>query len=357
MNKTVIKNFAIWARSKLIADITYHAGLLGITEKGIAPALPQSTKEVQFFDIGTKDYMTVRGKAIQQRDAFVAAIQAKQADVGYVEAYRFVVEKVAYTWFNRLIAIRFMEVNDYLPGCVRVLSSGNAGKAEPDMVTRLFDTDLSFTAQEQDKIMGMKDDNRLDELFRMLFIRQCQKLHEILPGLFDAQGIEHPDSYLELLLTISFTDKDGVLWHLVHDISEDDFNVEKEGQVEIIGWMYQYYNTEPKNQVFTNLKKNIKISKDSIPAATQLFTPYWIVRYMVENSLGRLWVEGHPNEELKKNWKYYLEEAKQEPHVQAQLGEIRKNYAALRPEDLKAIEPALDRTAFLNEAVSQLAES
>lgn len=360
MNKTAIKNFAIWARNKLIADIVYQAGLLGITEKGIATALPQSTSEVQFFDIGTKDYMTVRGKSIRQRDAFVAAIKAKQADTDFASAFRFVVEKVAYTWFNRLVAIRFMEVNDYLPGRVRVLSSENAGKAEPDMVTRPFDTDLSFTAQEQDEIMRMKDENRLDELFRMLFIKQCQKLSEVLPGLFDPQGIDRNDSYLELLLTISFTDKDGVLWHLIHDIPEDDFNMEKEGQVEIIGWMYQYYNTEPKDQVFANLKKNIKISKDNIPAATQLFTPDWIVRYMVENSLGRLWVEGHPNEELKKNWKYYLEDAEQEPEVQAQLAEIRKQYAELRPEDLKAIDPCMGSghiLVYLFDVLMQIYES
>ena len=360
MNKTAIKNFAIWARNKLIADIVYQAGLLGVTDKGVAQPLPQSTNEVQFFDIGTKDYMTVRGKAIRQRNAFVAAIKAKQEDADYVSAFRFVVEKVAYTWFNRLIAIRFMEVNDYLPGRVRILSSENPDKAEPDMVTRPFDTDLSFSAQEQDEIMRMKDENKLDELFRMLFIRQCHMLHEVLPGLFDSQGFEQTDSYLELLLTISFTDKDGVIWHLVHDISEDDFNVEKEGQVEIIGWMYQYYNTEPKDQVFANLKKNIKISKDNIPAATQLFTPDWIVRYMVENSLGRLWVEGHPNEELQKNWKYYLEEAEQEPQVQAQLAEIRKEYATLRPEEIRVIDPCMGSghiLVYLFDVLMQIYES
>ncbi len=360
MNKTAIKNFAIWARNKLIADIVYQAGLLGVTEKGIAAALPQSTREVQFFDIGTKDYMAVRGKAIQQRDAFVAAIKAKQADTDYASAFQFVVEKVAYTWFNRLIAIRFMEVNDYLPSRVRVLSSENPGKAEPDMVTRPFDTDLTFSTQEQDEIMRMKDENKLDELFRMLFVKQCHKLHEVLPALFDEEGIQRADSYLELLLTISFTDKDGVLWHLIHDISEDDFNVEKEGQVEIIGWMYQYYNTEPKDKVFADLKNNIKISKDKIPAATQLFTPDWIVRYMVENSLGRLWVEGHPNEELKKTWKYYLEEAEQEPQVQAQLAEIRKQYAALRPEEIKVIDPCMGSghiLVYLFDVLMQIYES
>ena len=360
MNKTAIKNFAIWARNKLISDIEYKAGLMGITEKGISPALPQSTKEVQFFDIGTKDYASVRGEEIRQREAFVSAIRAKEKDCDFPSAFHFIVEKVAYTWFNRLIAIRFMEVNDYLPSRIRVLSSENENKAEPDMVTAPFDTDMEFSAEEQDYVMQLKDENKLDDLFRWLFIKQCYKLHDVLPLLFDpAISYDRKNEYLELLLTISFTDKDGVLWHLVHDIPERDFRIRTEedeerqrienipdeempaGQVEIIGWMYQYYNTEPKDQVFADLKKNIKISKDKIPAATGMFTPDWIVRYLVENSLGRLWVEGHPNEELKKNWKYYLEEAEQEPDVQAQLAVIRKGYAALRPEEIKVIDPCM----------------
>ena len=361
MNKTTIKNFAVWARNKLIADISFQSGLAGITESGIATELPQSSGNVKFYDIGTKDPVSISGEKVQMRQRLVDAIREKEAEVGYKEAFRFVVEKVAYTWFNRLIAIRFMEVNDYLPGRVRVLSSENQMKAEPDIVTNPFDSDLTFTDQEKRNILQMKDENRLDELFRFLFIRQCHELHKALPVLFDeGTGIDRKDSYLELLLSISFTDKDGVLWHLVHDIPEDDFNVEKEGQVEIIGWMYQYYNMEPKDQVFANLKKNIKINKDNIPAATQLFTPDWIVRYMVENSLGRLWVEGHPNEDLKKNWIYYLEEAEQEPEVLKQLEEIRKGYAALRPEEIKVIDPCSGSghiLVYLFEVLMQIYES
>ena len=379
MNKTAIKNYAVWARNKLIADIEYKAGLMGITENGIAAALPQSTGEVQFFDIGTKDYASIRGREINQRNAFVSAIRAKEKDNDYKKAFHFVVEKVAYTWFNRLVAIRFMEVNDYLPSRVRVLSSENENKAEPDMVTRPFDTDMSFSQQEEDLIIKLKDENRLDELFRWLFIKQCHKLYDVLPQLFSPETLSsNQNDYMELLLTISFTDKDGVLWHLVHDIREQDFrirtpedderqrieNIAEEdmpaGQVEIIGWMYQYYNTEPKDQVFADLKKNIKINKDKIPAATQLFTPDWIVRYMVENSLGRLWVEGHPNEELKKNWKYYLEEAEQEPEVQKQLAEIQKEYANLRPEEIKVIDPCMGSghiLVYLFEVLMQIYES
>ena len=379
MNKTAIKNYAVWARNKLIADIEYKAGLMGITENGIAAALPQSTNEVHFFDIGTKDYASIRGTEIKQRNALVSAIRAKEKDGDYKKAFHFVVEKVAYTWFNRLVAIRFMEVNDYLPSRVRVLSSENENKAEPDMVTRPFDTDMSFSQQEEDLILKLKDENRLDELFRWLFIKQCHKLHDVLPLLFSPETLSsNQNDYMELLLTISFTDKDGVLWHLVHDIREQDFrirttedderqrieNIAEEdmpaGQVEIIGWMYQYYNTEPKDQVFADLKKNIKISKDKIPAATQLFTPDWIVRYMVENSLGRLWVEGHPNDDLKKNWKYYLEEAEQEPEVLKQLAEIRKGYAALRPEEIKVIDPCMGSghiLVYLFEVLMQIYES
>ncbi len=336
MNKTAIKNFAIWARRKLISDITYKAGMLGITENGIAQSLPQSTRDLQFFDIGTKDYTEVSGIAIEQRNGLVKAIRAKEQSSDYKTAFRNVIEEVAYTWFNRLIAVRFMEVNDYLPSHIRVLSSENEGKLEPDFVTIPFDTDLNFPAYEKDLVYQLKDENKLDELFRMLFIKQCNKLSEILPGLF-----EQISDYTELLLNISFTDKDGIVYHLTHDISEDEFNVEKEGQVEIIGWMYQYYNTEPKDEVFALLKKNVKITKERIPAATQLFTPDWIVRYMVENSLGRLWVEGHPNEELKTNWKYYLEEAKQEPDIVEQLNKIRKEYAKLNPTDIKVIDPCM----------------
>ena len=336
MNRTAIKNFAVWARNKLIADITYKAGLIGVSEKGIALPLSQSSKDLQFFDIGTKDYAQVVGSDIEQRNALVRAVQEKESTSDYKTAFKAIIEEVAYTWFNRLIAIRFMEVNDYLPSRIRVLSSENPAKNEPDFVTTPFETDMEFTTAEQDRIVQMKDENKLDELFRILFIKQCNKLHEILPELF-----EETDNYTELLLNISFTDSDGVVYHLVHDIPEDDFNIEKEGQVEIIGWMYQYYNIEPKDETFALLKKNVKITKERIPAATQLFTPDWIVRYMVENSLGRLWVEGHPNEALKENWKYYLEEAEQEPSVQAQLEQIRVEYRNLNPEDIKVIDPCM----------------
>ena len=349
MNKTAIKNFAVWARQKLISDITYKAGMLGITDDGIADKLPHSTCDLEFYDIGTKDYAEVSGKEIKQRNALVNTIRKKEKDNGdYKSAFGYVVEEVAYTWFNRLIAIRFMEVNDYLPSGVRVLSSENKAKKEPDLVTTPFDTDLEFTSYEQDRIIQLKDDNKLDELFRMLFIKQCNKLHDVLPELF-----EKTDDYSELLLTVSFTDSDGVLFHLVHDIEEDDFNVEKEGQVQIIGWLYQFYNIEPKAVVFGR-KGNAKIKKEEIPAATQLFTPDWIVRYMVQNSLGRIFINdkctGITDEKERINkekeiaqqmgWQYYLPEAEQTPKVRAQLN---ANHISLLSEltSIKLIDPCM----------------
>ena len=332
MNKTAIKNFAIWARNKLIADVSYDARLIGITEDGIAKPLPQSFGGTQFFDIGTAEPYSISGEAVRQRDKLIEVIQQKEKDTDYKTAYQYVIEEVAYTWFNRLIAIRFMEVNDYLPSHIRVLSS-ESGKMEPDLVTTPFDAELPFTAEEEAQIFQLKQDNKLDEVFRILFLKQCNALNEILPALF-----EKTKNYTELLLSLSVIDQDGVVYHLIHDIPEDDFNIERGGQVEIIGWLYQYYNTEPKAAAFA---KNGKITKEEIPAVTQLFTPDWIVRYMVENSLGRLWVEGHPDCGLKENWKYYLEEAQQEPEVQVKLAEIRKEYAALNPEDIKLIDPCM----------------
>lgn len=325
MNKTAIKNFAVWARQKLISDITYKAGMLGITEDGIADKLPHSTSDLEFYDIGTKDYAEVSGKEIKQRNALVNAIRKKEKDNGdYKSAFGYVVEEVAYTWFNRLIAIRFMEVNDYLPSGVRVLSSENKAKKEPDLVTTPFDTDLEFTSYEQDRIIQLKDDNKLDELFRMLFIKQCNKLHDVLPELF-----EKTDDYSELLLTVSFTDSDGVLYHLVHDIEEDDFNVEKEGQIQIIGWLYQYYISEKHSSVI-DIKGGKAIKKEDVPAATQLFTTHWVVQYMVDNSLGRYWIERNPESDLKSKLKFYVE-----PEDFTTVDE------KISPEDLTVFDPCM----------------
>lgn len=332
MNKNAIKKFAIDARNKLIASVTDKAGMLGITPDNCSEAITKGADfEVYKTAAGTE--VTLNKKQCEQRRKLVDQIHAR--------GFEAVVEEVAYTWFNRICAIRFMEVNDYMyPVRVRVLSSEKEGKNEPDVVTMAPEIDWDFTDKEREEIIDAKMNSRLDDLFRMLFIKQCNLLHEVLPGLF-----EETEDYTEMLLNISFTNEDDVIRMLVDGIDEKDFNIttvdedgKVAGQVEIIGWLYQYYNTEPKNKVFA---KKTKITKEEVPAVTQLFTPDWIVRYMVENSLGRMWVEGHPDDELKSKWKYYLNEAEQEESVQQELNKIKAEYATLKPEDIKLIDPCM----------------
>lgn len=315
MDKSAIKKFAVWARKRLIEDITQKAFEYGITEKEIARAEKVSSDTVSI------NGKLIRMREAKQREALVARINEK----GFNE----VIEEVAYTWFNRIIAIRFMEVNGYLPTSVRVLSSEEPGKAVPDIVTNALYIDLGQDPEVVHEYLDKHDD---EGLFRYLFIKQCNRLSEILPML-----LEKIDDYTELLLPDNLIGEGSVIRRLVNDISEEDFR----DQVEIIGWMYQYYISEKKDQVFADLRRNIKIAKENIPAATQLFTPDWIVKYMVENSLGRLWLEGHPDEELRSKWKYYLDEAEQEPDVQKQLEEIRKKSKNIRPEDIKVLDPCM----------------
>lgn len=298
MNKTAIKNFAIWARNKLIADVSYDARLIGITEDGIAKPLPQSFGGTQFFDIGTAEPYSISGESVRQRDKLIEVIQQKEKDTDYKTAYQYVIEEVAYTWFNRLIAIRFMEVNDYLPSHIRVLSS-ESGKLEPDLVTTPFDAELPFTAEEEAQIFQLKQDNKLDEVFRILFLKQCNALNEILPALF-----EKTKNYTELLLNLSITNQDGVIYHLIHDIPEDDFNVKESGQIEIVGWLYQYYISQKHEEVVDILDKGT-VKKEDVAAATQLFTTDWVVRYMVDNSLGRYWLERKPESKLREKMEYF----------------------------------------------------
>ena len=360
MDKTAIKNYAIWARTKLIEDIKYKASLLGITEKGIEDALPQSTTQEQYFDIGTREPYAIRGVQIAQRRSLAEAIKKKAQESDYLTAYNSIIEEVAYTWFNRFIAVRFMEVNDYLPCKIRVLSAVD-GRQEPDIVQNPFDAKLDYTSAEEELISQHQMNNEGDKLFNMLFVKVCNDLSKVLPQLFEAE-----QDYTELLLNISYTDQDGLIYKLVHDIPEDNFDVnavdeegKPVGQVEIIGWLYQYYNTEPKNETFALLKKNVKITKERIPSATQLFTPDWIVRYMVENSLGRLVISGQlvvdsgqslvdsEEERIAKEkelaerfgWKYYLPEAKQDADVREQLNQLNTNNYS--PETIKVIDPCM----------------
>ncbi len=323
MDKNAIKRYAVWARRELISRVTQRAALFEITEEKITDASADS----------------VRGRVLsssekRQRQALIARIRAKD--------FKQVMEEIAYTWFNRFIALRFMEVNQYLPSHVRVFTD-DEGAFRPQILSEAIDLELD--GLDKGKVYALKTANDDDALFKYLIIVQCNALSEILPGMF--QRIEH---YTELLFPDNLLRAGSVIEQMVTSIPEADWT----DQVQIIGWLYQYYNTEPKDQVFADLKKNIKITKEKIPAATQLFTPDWIVRYMVENSLGRLWVEGHPAAKEKflpehkedgsvrveeGRWNYYLEEAEQEPEVQAQLAQIRKGYAAMTPEQLRVIDP------------------
>lgn len=343
MEKAPIKKFAVEARRKLIADVTFQLERYGITEKGIVEPQTSTDKEL-VFDLGNGNVQTIRGeRAVNQYKNLAAHVRGFcTADEPKKELEQFI-EEIAYTWFNRLIAIRFMEVNRYLP--VRVLSSEITGQKLPDLVKAPFSGDLEFTEDEKQRIFDLQDANKEDGLFRFLFFKQCNDLSRILPRLFE--DLDGSNSFSELLIVLSFNDPNGVVYRLVNEVDERWFDIHATdedgkplGQVQIMGWMYQYYNADLKDQVFKDLKKNIKISKQNIPAATQLFTPDWIVRYMVENSLGRLWVEGHPDFD-KSDWKYYLDEAPQEPQVEQQLKGIRAQYAKMEPEQLKVIDPCM----------------
>ena len=328
MDKNAIKKFAVWARTELIARVSLKGVEYGITEDSIEDANADS--------VGGK-ILTADEK--KQRQALIAEINDK--------GYKQVMEEVAYTWFNRFSALRFMEVNGYLPSHVRVFTD-EENNFKPQIITEAIHLDLD--GLDMGKVYELKDAEKTEELYKYLLIVQCNALNKILPGMFQKIA-----DYTELLLPDNLLREGSVIQQMIELIPEDDWK----DAVQIIGWLYQYYNSEKKDDVFAALKKNVKITKENIPAATQLFTPDWIVRYMVENSLGRLWLEGHPDvkEQLlpteeeqsvyaagnrdpeDTKWHYYLEEAEQEPEVQAQLAEIRKEYAALTPGQLKVIDP------------------
>ena len=329
MNKTAIRNFATWARVTLQENMRQRAGLLGITPTAILEPLPASTSEIQYFDMGTATPLTVAGTAVRTRKKLTERLlQDRERDYG--TAYQDLIETMASTWFNRLIAIRYMEVNDYFPDHMRVLSSDVPDKVDPDLVSTPFESDLEFTPDEEQQILDWKDHNQNDALFNFLLRKRCHKIGRWMPDFFEGD-----DDVSDYFLQFSYIDPNGVVSHLIHDIPEEDF----QDQVQIIGWLYQYYNSEWKDEVFAKLKKNVKVSKENIPAATQLFTPDWIVRYMVENSLGRLWLAGHPDDELQAKWKYYVPEAQQEADVAQKLAALRTDYARLQPEDLTVLDP------------------
>ena len=308
MDKNVLKKYAVWARRELIVRVGQRATFYGVTAEDYGDVSAESINGRILSDIEKK-----------QRKALIAQIRKK----GYEE----VIEEVAYTWFNRFLALRFMEVNGYLPDRVKIFTDCD-NRFQPQILNEAID--LEIDGLDMEKVYAYKDANQTEELYKYLLVVQCNALNAVLPGMF--QKIE---DYTELLLPDKLLLEGSVIERMIALIPEEDWK----DAVQIIGWMYQYYNSEKKDEVFATLKKNVKITKENIPAATQLFTPDWIVRYMVENSLGRLWLEGHPNEELKADWIYYLEEAEQEPEVEAELVKIRAEYAQLTPEDIRCIDP------------------
>ena len=348
MDKNAIKKYAVWARRELIARVSQRAALYGITEQEIAANGDSINGHV------------LSSIEKQQRDALLKEIE----DKGYEQ----VMEEVAYTWFNRFSALRFMEVNGYLPSHVRIFTDDdNAFK--PQILAEAINMELDGI--DLQKVYTLKNDNDEEALFKYLIIIQCNALNKILPGMFQTLS-----DYTELLFPDNLLREGSIIQQMIELIPEEDW----QDAVQIIGWLYQYYNSEKKDDVFAALKKNVKITKENIPAATQLFTPDWIVRYMVENSLGRLWLEGHPDvkEQLlpteeeqsayaagnrdpeDTKWHYYLEEAEQEPEVQIQLSEIRKEYAALTPDQLKVIDPCSGSghiLAYMFDVLMQIYES
>ena len=329
MDKNAIKKYAVWARRELITRVSQRAAYYEITEENTSdPAA----------DTALERPLTPEEKT--QRRALIENIRAK--------GYREVMEEIAYTWFNRFIALRFMEVNGYLPSHVRVFTD-DANAFKPQILTEAINLELD--GLDMKKVYAYKQANDDDGLFKYLVIVQCNALSAVMPGMF--QPISN---YTELLFPDNLLREGSVIQQMIEKIPEADW----QDAVQIIGWLYQYYNSEKKDEVFAALKKNVKITKENIPAATQLFTPDWIVRYMVENSLGRLWVEGHPNDGLKAGWKYYLEEASQEPAVEAQLAAIRKEYAALTPDQIKCIDPCAGSghiLVYLFDVLMQIYES
>ena len=310
MDKNAIKKYAIWARRELIARVSQKAYQYGIRGNDIIDANADSV-----------DGKILGDSEKRERQALIAQVKEK--------GFEQVMEEVAYTWFNRFSALRFMEVNGYLPTHVRVFTD-DENNFKPQIIAEAIHVELD--GLDMAKVYALKEADNNDELFKYLLITQCNALNEILPGMFQQIA-----DYTELLFPDNLLREGSVIEQMIALIPENDWK----DAVQIIGWLYQYYNTEPKDIVFAKLKKNIKITKENVPAATQLFTPDWIVHYMVENSLGRLWLERHPNDELKSKWDYYLDDAEQEVEVQEQLDKIREEYKTIKPEEIRVVDPCM----------------
>ena len=310
MNKNAIQKFAIWARNELIAQVSQRAYQYGIDEAGFGDA-----------SADTLNGRLLTAEEKSQRQELIKQIKEK--------GYQQVMEEVAYTWFNRFIALRFMEVNNYLPSHIRVFSDAS-GAFKPEILNDVLHLDLP--GLDSGKVAEYIESNDTEALYRYLLLTQCNALNSALPVMFERMG-----GYTEMLLPNNILRQDSVLGHMVSDIPEEDW----QDAVQIIGWLYQYYNTELNAVVYDGNMSKSRIPKELLPAATTIYTPDWAIRYMVENSLGRLWLEGHPNAELRGGWKYYLDEAEQERSVEAQLAKLREEYKTIKPEEIKVIDPCM----------------
>ena len=306
MDKNAIKKFAVWARTELIARVSLKGVEYGITEDNIEDANADS--------VGGKVLTTNEKK---QRQALIAEINDK--------GYKQVMEEVAYTWFNRFSALRFMEVNGYLPSHVRVFTD-EENNFKPQIITEAIHLDLD--GLDMEKVYELKDAEKTEELYKYLLIVQCNALNKILPGMF-----QRLSDYTELLLPDNLLREGSVIQQMIELIPEDDWK----DAVQIIGWLYQFYNIEPKAEI---LSKEERWSKAEIPAATQLFTPDWIVRYLVENSLGRIWFNLSHDTGLKSTWKYYMRETEQEEDVKCYLENIWNNQQ-VDIKNLRCIDPCM----------------
>lgn len=302
MNKTQLKNFAIYSRNKLRQDVYSRLQMIDINSKGIKNPTDTTDNLITF----SSGYI-LENEDIKKYRRLVDHLKEITKDK-YTEALDDFVEEVAYTWFNRIIAIRFMEVNNYMPHGFKVLSSQQEGVLEPEILRNYNYLNIGLTQKELNFLDELKlkaDVQAQNKMFEFLFLKQCHALNEILPDLF-----EKTEDFKDLLLILSFTDPQSVIYKLVNEVSIASFDIQSEdgsGQIEIIGWLYQYYNSEKKDEVIDVIKKG-SIRKEDIPAATQIFTPQWIVKYMVDNSLGKYWLERNPNSIIKNDLEYLIKE-------------------------------------------------
>ena len=352
MDKVALRNFAVNAKEKMEDDIKRKLELMGITEKGTGE---ETVKEDDYLKINGQEF---NKKEVKQREKIIEVLKTRGKNEDFKKCFNEFVEEIAYTWFNRIIAIRFMEVNDYLPDGIKILSSDRENDREPQIIREVFDTDLEFSNDEKNNVYKLKEENKIEELFKFLFIKKCNKLNEILPELF-----EEAEDYSELLLPISINDEEGILRKLVDEVGEENFKIKNKNnenknngiglaglynigisnnigissdkketgsQVEVIGWLYQYYNEKKKNEIVGMNKGTI--AKEDIPIATQIFTTDWVVRYMVQNSLGKYWIERNPDSKLKDKLEYF---------VTPKNEKIAYIDEKISPEEIKFLEPCM----------------